>query len=77
MKAFEYVVDIGSERDIHVELPAATRPGRARVLVLLDDEDEASQSWMSGIAREWRSELADTRQDIYSLDDGEPVDASR
>ena len=31
-------------------------------------------AWETGIAREWRQDLADSRQDIYSLDDGEPVD---
>ena len=34
----------------------------------------AAERWMSGIAREWSDELSDDRQDIYTLDDGEPVD---
>jgi hypothetical protein len=36
--------------------------------------DPADHAWETGIAREWRQDLADSRQDIYSLDDGEPVD---
>lgn len=32
---------------------------------------------MRGVAREWRTELADTREDIYTLDDGEPIHAEK
>jgi hypothetical protein len=35
-----------------------------------DDDD----FWMELIAREWEEDLADERQDIYTLDDGEPID---
>lgn len=37
---------------------------------LADDED-----WTAAVAREWADELADARQDIYTLADGDPVDA--
>jgi hypothetical protein len=30
---------------------------------------------MAGVAQQWADELGDTRQDIYTLDDGEPLDA--
>jgi len=60
-------------------LPRSVRPGQVRVLVLVPEaeEDEASALWMQGIAREWAAELADEREDIYTLEDGEPVDATR
>jgi len=38
--------------------------------------DDAEQAWMAGVAREWADELADPRQDIYTLDDGESIDAA-
>ncbi len=38
-------------------------------------EDYASIAWANGIAREWTDELRDTRQDIYTLDDGQPANA--
>jgi len=34
------------------------------------EEDDAGRAWFDGIAREWRDELADIRQDIYSISDG-------
>jgi hypothetical protein len=37
------------------------------------DEDEAGRAWTEGIAAEWADDLADVRQDIYTLEDGEPL----
>ena len=50
-----------------------------RVIVLTpeQDEDEAGGPWMSGISQEWAEELLDLRQDIYTLEDGEPIHAAR
>ena len=39
-------------------------------------EDEGAL-WMRGIAREWATELADAREDLYTLEDGEPVSQVR
>jgi hypothetical protein len=38
------------------------------------------RSWLGlghGISSEWSAELSDPRQDIYTLNDGQPVDAPR
>jgi hypothetical protein len=43
----------------------------------LSDEDEAGTVWARGVAREWAGELSDSRQDLYTLTDGQPVDAAR
>ena len=48
-----------------------------RLIVLLPTEDEAGGMWASGIAAEWSAELQDPREDIYTLDDGQPVNAPR
>lgn len=39
--------------------------------------DETELIWMQAIAEEWQEELADPREDIYTLEDGEPIDALR
>jgi hypothetical protein len=41
------------------------------------DEDEAGAAWAEGIAREWQAELSDPREDIYTIEDGEPVNEFR
>jgi hypothetical protein len=37
-------------------------------------EDDAGMAWMAGISQQWANWLNDPREDIYTLDDGEPVD---
>ena len=60
-------------------VPDSIRPGQVEIVVLVPnrDEDAAGDVWMQGVAREWRDELTDSREDIYTLADGEPVDGSR
>ena len=42
--------------------------------VSMDDEDDAGACWERGVAEEWAEDLADPRQDLYTSDDGEPVE---
>jgi len=69
----------GQVNDKHLlsaQVPNFVPPGPVTIVVLpAVPEDDAGQSWMTGVARQWSSELSDTRQDIYTLEDGEPVDA--
>ena len=55
------------------ELPA----GPVRLIVFLSEEDEAGAVWAHGAAREWADELRDSRQDLYTLADGQRIDAAR
>ena len=38
---------------------------------------ESDTAWAAFIAREWQEELADPREDIYTLEDGEPIETVR
>jgi hypothetical protein len=40
-------------------------------------EDDAGVAWSTGIGQQWAGELADSRQDIYTIADGEAVDSAR
>src|ERR1039457_1472336 len=51
--------------------------GPVRLIVLVSEEDAAGTVWAHGLAREWADELSDSRQDLYTLVDGQPVDATR
>ena len=79
MKAFEFVAEVDAAGRIQVALPASVMPGPVRVIILAQEakEDEVDALWMQGIAHEWADELTDVNQDIYTLEDGEPVDAAR
>ena len=79
MKALEYVAEVDEQRRLQVTLPEMLVPATVRVIVLVPEpgEDDAGVVWAQGIAREWSAELADPREDIYTLEDGEPADAAR
>jgi len=46
-------------------------------LSALDKLAKGEPDWTRFIACAWYEELADTRADIYTLEDGEPIDAAR
>jgi hypothetical protein len=79
MKAFEFVADVDEQHHVQIALPSSVMPGQVRVIVLAPETevDEEEALWMQGIANVWADELADAREDIYTLADGEPMDATR
>ena len=81
MKAIELITEVDERRQLHIQLPEGVPPladTSVRVIVLMPEvEDDADALWMQGVAREWAAELADEREDIYTLEDGEPVGAAR
>jgi hypothetical protein len=77
MKAIELIGDIDEQHRLRAHVPEEFPAGPVRLIVLLPEEDEAGAAWPHGIAREWADELRDTRQDLYALADGQPIDAAR
>jgi hypothetical protein len=77
MKVLELQGEIDDHHRLHAEVPQSVPPGSVRVIVLISQEDEAGAAWAAGVSSEWSAELLDPAQDIYTLNDGQPVDASR
>jgi len=77
MKAIELIGDIDDQHRLCAQVPDELSAGPVRVIVLLPDEDEAGIAWLHGVANECADELSDARQDIYTLDDGQPVNAAK
>jgi len=77
MNAIELIGDIDDEHRLHAQVPKELPAGQVRVIILLPGEDEAGGVWAHGIAAEWSAELQDPREDIYTLNDGQPVNARR
>jgi hypothetical protein len=73
MKAIELVGDIDDQHRLRAQVPEEVPAGPVRLIVLLPEEDDAGFAWAHGIAKEWADELNDTRQDIYTIADGQPV----
>jgi len=77
MKTIELMAEVDEHHCLRAEVPEDLPAGPVRVIVLVPEEDDAGLSWAQGITREWAEELADPRQDIYTLEDGQPLDAPR
>jgi hypothetical protein len=77
MKGLELAGNIDDQHCLQAQVPADLPAGPVRLIVLLPDEDHSGIAWTQGIAKEWAAELADPREDLYTLRDGHPVNASR
>ena len=76
MKAIELVGDIDDQHRLKAQVPEELPAGPVRLIVFVPEEDDAGSAWTHGIARERTSELADPREDIYTLNDGQPANAA-
>jgi hypothetical protein len=66
--------NVDENHQLSASVPDSIRPGPVTVLIIPAlDEDDAGEGWAAGVALEWADELADPRQDIYTLTDGEPI----
>ncbi len=77
MKAVELVGKVDDKHQLQARVPETPAPGPGPIILLIPEEDEARAAWMQGITREWAAELNDPREDIYTLEDGTPIDATR
>jgi len=77
MKAIELVGDIDKQHRLRAEVPPDLPAGQVRLIVLLPEEDAAGNHWAHGVAGEWAGDLSDNRQNIYTLEDGQPLNAPR
>jgi hypothetical protein len=77
MKAIELIGDIDEQHRLQAQVPEDLPVGPVRLIVLLADEDSGGMAWGRGVANEWADELRDPGQDIYTLEDGKPVNVPR
>jgi hypothetical protein len=79
MLTLKVVGQVDESHRLTAAVPDSIRPGQVEIVLIVSAgvEDEAEAAWMRGVAHEWRDELNDSREDIYTLADGEPVDGSR
>jgi hypothetical protein len=68
---------IDEHHQLSLKVPGSVPPGPVTVWIVPNsEEDDAGRSWMNGVIAEWADDLSDVRQDIYTLDDGQPVHES-
>lgn len=77
MNTIRVTATVDENHQLSAQVPPTIPPGPVTVLIVSQpQEDEAGDTWAAAVAAEWEEELADPRQDIYTLTDGEPVDES-
>jgi len=66
---------IDDQHKLSANVPGTIPPGPITVWIEPSQttDDETGKDWFAAIARDWAEELADPRQDIYTLSDGQPI----
>ena len=77
MKMITVVGSVDEHHRLQAQVPEEVPSGPVQLVVLVPAEDDAGIRWTQGLATEWADDLADSRQDIYTLEDGKPVDGPR
>ena len=75
MRAIELIGDVDEQHRLRAQVPVEVPAGQVRLIVFLPGEDEAGR--FRGVASEWSAALSDPLEDIYTLNDGEPVNTAR
>lgn len=65
---------VDEQHRLSAVVPESIPPGPVTVWMVAMQEDEAGADWSAGVSEHWHDDLSDSRQDIYSLADGEAVD---
>ena len=74
MNAIRLSAQVDENHRLSAEVPESIPPGPVTVLIVpASQEDDAGDAWMIGIAQEWADDLNDPSQDMYTLEDGEPI----
>lgn len=78
MNVIRVTGEVDSQHRLYATVPESISHGKIDVFLVVPQPsiDDADDFWMEAIAREWREELNDPREDIYSLSDGEPVNGA-
>jgi len=76
MESIRLEAHVDDQHRLSADVPGSVPPGPVVVWIAPaeSEEEPASVSWAAGVARDWAKELSDTRQDIYSLADGDALD---
>jgi hypothetical protein len=76
MDSIEVQGFVDGEHHLTARVPGSIPAGPVTIMIKPNPAvvDESEGVWMDAIAQEWAEDLADERQDIYTLTDGEAID---
>jgi hypothetical protein len=77
MESIQISGHVDSRHRLVADVPLVVPPGPVTVWIKpVSDEDDSGAHWTDGISEQLSDELNDVRQDIYTLDDGAPLDTA-
>ena len=77
MQPIELTGHVDEQHQLHIELPADIPPGPVKVTVRPATEDDEEGDWLALINHSWAQDWNDPAEDIYTLEDGKPLDETR
>src|SRR5437763_7597043 len=77
-RTIQLVGTVDADHRLTALVPDDVPADEVKLAIVVDEshaetEDISSLDWAAAISREWKDDLADSAQDIYSLEDGEPI----
>ncbi len=76
MHAHRITGHVDERHNLSAQVPDTVPPGPVTITIVPAESNDQDDEWAVGVSQEWAEELTDVRQDIYTLDDGEPLDAA-
>ncbi|MBC7973281.1 MAG: hypothetical protein H7Z11_24670 [Verrucomicrobia bacterium] len=75
MKAIEVTGNINEQGNVELDQPlTATKPTRFRGILLFPELDESQEWSLVALNASTSALLSDPEEDIYTLEDGKPID---
>jgi hypothetical protein len=73
MERYELEGLIDENHRLSVQVPPHFQAGKVKV-ILQKDDTESDDDWSRWVAHIWSRDWSDPREDIYTLEDGTPID---
>jgi hypothetical protein len=75
MNIFEIIGHVDEQHRLSAEVPQTVPVGPVKIIVKLpgDETEDEPGSWARAVGQAWLAEWSDPREDIYTLEDGQPV----
>ena len=75
MSRIELFGTVDDQHRLSLVVPDQIKAGPVKVI--LEIADDGVDDWRQGIAEIWARDWSDPREDIYTLEDGEPINDAR
>ncbi|MBL8799118.1 MAG: hypothetical protein JNM56_34855 [Planctomycetia bacterium] len=76
MNTIELIGQVSEQHQLLAAVPSHIRPGLVKIILEVPDDidgNEMANDWAKAVAHAWAADWSDPREDIYTLNDGKPV----